>query len=188
MQSSPAFPLIVLLVVACSTGCRCSPSEDVLPTSRTANPSAVREGCSALPKWALPQPQDIEADLQHLSMSHGTGYRLHADGRLETYDDTELVKDDAGKTRLVAAEGRWRTRGVVAPEGIRKLREAIAAAEPDKLVGKRAGKGDLTNISNFTVTRDGKRILFCYAGDQAPADLLPIEQALHDLVKLATSN
>jgi len=187
MQSSSAFPVVVLLAAACSAGCRCSPSEEQLPPSRTASPN-TREGCPALPKWASPQGQDIEADLQHVSMAHGTGYRLRVDGRLETYDDTELVKDDAGKSRLVRSEGKWRTRGVVAPEGIRKLREAIAAADPDKLVGKRTGKGDLTKLSEFTVTRDGKRILFCYAGDQAPPDLLPIEQAFHDLVKLATSD
>lgn len=186
MLSRSAFPILMLLAAMGSPGCRCSPSEDALPASRTANPDTLREGCPALPKWAMPQSQDIEADLQHVSMSHGTGYRLRADGRLETYDDTELVKDDGGKSRLVRSEGRWRTRGTVSPDGIRKLREAIAAADPDKLTGKRTGKGDLSVLTAFTLTRNGKRIFFCYAGAEAPADLLPIEQAIHDLVKAAT--
>ena len=41
---------------------------------------------------------------------------------------------------------------------------------------------------HFVLTRDGKSRWFCYAGDQAPDDLLPIEQAFHDLVKLAAGN
>jgi len=184
MSRTPVAPLLALCL--CCSGCRCSPSEDQLPVSRTADPASVRVGCPSPPPWASSKGLSIEVDLQHVSMSHGTGYRLHSDGRLETYDDTDLVKDDAGKSRLARVPGRWRSRGVVPEEARAALRSLIANADPDKLVGRRTGKGDSTNVSHFVLTRDGKSRWFCYAGDQAPDDLLPIEQAIHDLVKRAS--
>jgi hypothetical protein len=125
----------------------------------------------------------VEADLLHASDTHGTGYRLHTDGHLETYDDMEVLKTDAGRVKLDRVPGRWRDRGQVAASGLEALRNTIAAASAEQLQGARTGKGGDATRTHLFLRRDGQTHAFCYLGDQAPADLAPIEKAMHDLMK-----
>jgi hypothetical protein len=176
---------ILLLLLACllTPGCRCSPSEDVLPASRSAEPES-RSTCPPLPAWAGEQGDDIEADVLHVSETHGSGYRLLKNGTLRTWDDLELIKDDAGRMKLEKARGAWRDRGPMEPSRVQALRSAVEAADAAELVGARAGKGGAgATRTYFLVRRNGRKHAFCYLGDNAPPGLEPIERAMHELMK-----
>ena len=176
---------IPLLLLACllAPGCRCSPSEDVLPASKSADPES-RSSCPALPAWVGDQGDDVEADLLHVTDTHGTGYRLLKNGTLRTWDDLDLIKDDAGRMKLEKAQGAWKDRGPIDPLRVQALRTAIDAADAAEFVGARSGKGGSGAArTHFMVRRDGRKHAFCYLGDNAPAGLEPIEKAMHELLK-----
>ncbi|MBI5534633.1 MAG: hypothetical protein HY898_18045 [Deltaproteobacteria bacterium] len=174
------------ILVALAPGCRCSPSEDLLPASRTADPQALRSACPPAPPWAGNPAEPIEAEMLHATASHGTGYRLFKDGHVETYDDLDVLKDDAGRMKLDRVPGRWRDRGPVAPAAIEAMRKAVASADSSELTGARTGKGgDKDSRTHFVVPRDGKATAFCYLGDEAPKGLEAIEKSMHELVKYA---
>ena len=176
--------LTCLVFTVAFQGCRCSPSEDSLPPSRSADPADSRASCPPLPSWA-PAPSDqVEADLLHVTATHGAGYRLFADGHLETYDDLELIKDDAGRMKLEKAQGKWRDRGKVDASGVEALRAAVRQTDRAELIGARTGKGGGKDTrTHLFVRREGVALSLCYLGDQAPASLEPIEKAIHDLMK-----
>jgi hypothetical protein len=174
---------LLLLWIASLPGCRCSPSEDVLPASRSADPDA-RSACPPLPEWAGVQGDDIEADLLHVTETHGTGYRLLKNGMLKTWDDLELIKDDAGRMKLEKAPGAWRDRGPMDAANIQALRSAVEATDRNELMGARTGKGGSGNtLTHVLVWRGGQKQVFCYLGDNPPAGLEPIEKAMHGLMK-----
>lgn len=174
----------LLTLAGLAQGCRCSPSEESLPTSRSADPLALRASCPPLPSWAGKQVDDIEADLLHANETHGTGYRLFKDGHLETYDDYDLIKNDAGRLKLERVAGSWRNRGPVDPAGIAALRKTVADADASEMTGARSAKaGGKDSRSHFLLLRDNARTSFCYLGDLAPAGIDAIEKAMHNLVK-----
>jgi hypothetical protein len=157
-----------------------------LPRSKSVDPIALRGACPAAPSWAGKQSDEIEVDLLHTTEAHGTGYRLFNDGHLETYDDLELIKSDAGRMKLEKVAGSWRNRGPVDVQGLEAVRRAIGATDEREMVGSRTGQGGgKDSRTHMLIVRDGKRTSFCYVGDQAPKGLEAVERAIHDLVKYA---
>jgi hypothetical protein len=136
-----------------------------------------------LPAWAGDQGEDIDVEVLHVTDTHGTGYRLLKNGTLRTWDDLDLVKDDAGRMKLEKAAGAWKERGPIDPARIQALHAAIDAADPKELIGARTGKGGSNTRTHFLVRRDGKKLSFCYLGDNPPSGLEPIEKAAHGLLK-----
>lgn len=185
-------PLIGFSLGSLGIGCRCSdgPSEDDLPVSKpspaTSSAVASTGTCPARPGWAGALADDIEVELLHGSKQgqklHGTGYRLHADGTFETYDDIKVEPDESGKMVFKSVEGKWTIRGTILPDSLTALRKAVADQSADSLKGKWRTKGALSTKTHLTTRRDGKHIELCYVGTEAPKPVQPLEKQIHDLV------
>ena len=157
--------LIGLSIGSLGAGCRCSggPSENDLPVSKpspaTSSAVASTGTCPARPEWAGALADDIEVELLHGSKQgqklHGTGYRLHADGTFETYDDIKVEPDESGKMVFKPVEGKWTVRGKIEQDSFAALRKALADQPADSLNGKWRTKGALSTRTHLTTRREG---------------------------------
>jgi hypothetical protein len=121
------------------------------------------------------------------SSTHGAGYRLRSDGRLETYDDIDVAPNDAGKLAFKKVQGHWRVRGPVDASGLRAARSAAARALGGGLGGVMGEAGPGRAWTLVVVRGDGGSLVACYHGEEAPPALTDLEQAAHALVSHATA-
>ena len=174
------------------TGCRCkgAPSEESLPRSQP-NPATSQDipaggTCPARPSWAGALTDDVEVELLHTSeqgeRKHGTGYRLHADGSFETYDDIAIEPNDAGRMVFKPVEGKWTLRGSIEPKSLAAFRKTLAAQSADSLAGKWRTNGARTAMTLLTTHRDGSKRTLCYLGMEPPQSAQSLQKEIHDLV------
>jgi hypothetical protein len=143
--------------------------------------------CPARPEWAGPLASATEVEVLHHAQTpsspHGTGYRLYADGRFETYDDINLRPDDAGRLTFQRVPGSWRLRGVVTDEARAELRALLASTPAAAVEGVQATKTrDRGAFTIVTWVHADKVAVSCYYGSEMPSSSERVVSKVHDLV------
>jgi len=107
---------------------------------------------------------------------------LFADGTFETYDDIQVVRNDAGRMVFERVEGKWTQRGSVDSATLAALREAVSDHTADALTGKWRTTGPRSARTHLTTRRGEEAIELCYLGTEVPKPLKPLQDRIHDLV------
>lgn len=147
----------------------------------------AENACLPTPFWAEDRGESVFIELLHIPAKrgnrNGAGYRLHEDGRIETYTDVELFVNDEGKLDTRPGDAIWKTVGSLDGaklEEARELAKESSREELEKWAPKRIREGLDIESTLLTIIKGDETIRTCYFGDRPPAPIGKVEKAVHD--------